>query len=379
VWPSADVTDLWHKWRPKSDPILPDGAQAEPARRFMVLAPAIGARPTTGLTLGVNGNMAFFRGDPASTHISSAAGGIRVSQKQQVLSNVRFSIFTGDDRWFLQGDNRLNWTSLNTYELGSDAGTDNATNVKYTFARLYEMAYRSVRPGLFVGGGLNMNLRSNIRAGDSVASFGQSAYVAYDIAHGFPIDKQVSTGTSVGLLFDTRDNGINASHGWLASAAYRTFFKELGGDATGQELSLDVRTYRPLTRSGSHRVAFWLMSDLVIGGVAPYLDLPTTGGEVRSGRGYAEGRYRGERLVYGEIEYRGTVTPNGLIGFVAFLNTSTVASTETGTTLFDSYAPAAGVGFRVLLNKRSRTNFATDWGWGKSGSRGFYLGIQEAF
>ena len=34
---------------------------------------------------------------------------------------------------------------------------------------------------------------------------------------------------------------------------------------------------------------------------------------------------------------------------------------------------------RVLLNKRSRTNLATDYAWGKGGARGFYLGIQEAF
>jgi hypothetical protein len=100
---------------------------------------------------------------------------------------------------------------------------------------------------------------------------------------------------------------------------------------------------------------------------------------VRSGRGYSEGRFRGEHLVYGEMEYRGALTPNGLLGFVAFLNSSTIGSSEAGTRLFQSYAPAAGVGLRVLLNKRSRTNFATDWGWGKDGSRGFYLGIQEAF
>ena len=47
--------------------------------------------------------------------------------------------------------------------------------------------------------------------------------------------------------------------------------------------------------------------------------------------------------------------------------------------LFQSWAPAGGFGFRVLLNKRSRTNLATDFGWGKSGASGFYLGIQEAF
>jgi hypothetical protein len=117
----------------------------------------------------------------------------------------------------------------------------------------------------------------------------------------------------------------------------------------------------------------------VTGGAPPYLDLPTTGGDVRSGRGYSEGRYRGEHLVYGEVEYRGALTPNGLLGFVAFLNSSTIGSAETGARLFETFAPAAGLGLRVLLNKRSRTNLTTDWGWGKAGSHGFYLGIQEAF
>jgi hypothetical protein len=32
-----------------------------------------------------------------------------------------------------------------------------------------------------------------------------------------------------------------------------------------------------------------------------------------------------------------------------------------------------------LLNKRSRTNLTADYGWGKDGAHGLYLGIQEAF
>src|SRR4051812_24676380 len=123
-WPTADVIDLWHKLRPKDQSAEQDTTRPPPSRQhFFVVAPAIGSKPSTGVTLGVNGNMAFFQGDEATTHISSMAGGIRVSQKKQVLSNVRFSVFTDNDRWFLQGDNRLNWTSLNTYPLGSDAGT----------------------------------------------------------------------------------------------------------------------------------------------------------------------------------------------------------------------------------------------------------------
>jgi hypothetical protein len=128
-------------------------------------------------------------------------------------------------------------------------------------------------------------------------------------------------------------------------------------------------------------VAFWLYGDLVANGVAPYFDLPTLGMDTygRSGRGYAEGRFRGERLVYGEVEYRATLTRNGLLGMVAFANTTTLSNLENTETLFDSFASAGGIGLRVLFNKRSRTNLCVDVAWGGQGSNGLYLGLQEAF
>jgi hypothetical protein len=381
--PATDLFDLWHKWRTKGEPaqeVEETARDPEPPERSAVAAPGLSARPSTGIMFGVIGNVASREGDPASTHLSTAIGGFRVSQKKQVLANMRFALFTADDRWLVQGDNRVYWMSLDTFDLGSSAAEAlDAANVKFRYIRLQNAAYRGVAPGLFIGAGLDLNLHANVRAGDSDAVFDRSAYAAYTRRHGFSMSGQVSTGTNVGLLYDSRDNAINASRGSLASAAYHTYFKGFGGDTTWQQVSLDVRTFRPVTASGSQRLAFWFLSDLITGGVAPYLDLPTIGGDIRSGRGYAEGRYRGERLMYGEVEYRGSLTANGLFGFVLFANATTVSSVDTGTKLFDSYAPAAGVGFRALLNKRSRTNLCVDWGWGKEGSRGFYLALQEAF
>jgi len=129
-----------------------------------------------------------------------------------------------------------------------------------------------------------------------------------------------------------------------------------------------------------HKLAFWGMSDLVTGGTAPYLDLPTTGGDGRSARGYGEGRYRGNHLAYGEVEYRGTLTSNGLLGFVGLRQHDHHRRTlRPASGCSTTWAPAAGTGLRLLLNKRSRTNLATDYAWGKARGRGFYLGIQEAF
>jgi hypothetical protein len=380
--PTRDVGDLWREVRHRSQAAEDEqtGA-AKRRRRFFVVAPTIGSKPSTGFSGGLNGNIAFFRGDEKTTHISSVSGGLRVSQKKQFLSGVRFSMFTADDRWFIQGDNRLSWTSQNTYGLGADTLSTGAENVKFNAFRLYETAYRNVRPHLFVGLGVNVTTHSNIRPGDGVLTkFDQSAYVAYNERHGFAPDRQTSGGTSLGLLFDTRDNSITAQRGWLASAAWRTFFNGfLGGDSTWQQLYLDLRTYRKLLADGRQMLAFWFLSDNVLSGTVPYLDLPATGSEGRSARGYSDGRYRGEHLAYGEMEYRGTLTRNGLLGFVAFLNTTTVDNADAGKKLFDDFAPAAGLGLRVLLNKHSRTNLTADYGWGKDGSRGLYLGIQEAF
>jgi hypothetical protein len=143
-----------------------------------------------------------------------------------------------------------------------------------------------------------------------------------------------------------------------------------------------VRTYVRLTRDARQKLAFWLFGDLVTGGVAPYFDLPTTGGDTygRSGRGYIQGRFRGQRMVYGEAEYRWTLTKNGLLGVVAFLNTETFSNEQTGEKLFDSFATAGGAGLRLMLSKRSKTNLCLDFGRGGQGSsHGVYFGVQEAF
>jgi hypothetical protein len=386
--PTLDAGDLWHALRHgRADPLSGDPGASAPTQptpsrdHFFVAAPTIGSKPTTGLSAGLNSNLAFFTGDEKTTHISSISGGLRVSQKKQVLSGVRFSMFTADDRWFISGDNRLSWTSQNTYGLGANTVAKGAENVKFNAFKLYETAYRTVAPHLFAGLGINVSTHSNIRPGDGVLStFDQSAYAAYNDLHGFRDERQTSAGTSVGLLLDTRNNGINAQRGWFASVSARTFFNGfLGGDSTWQQITLDLRTYRRLTRDGRQRLAFWFISDNVVSGTAPYLDLPATGSDGRSARGYGDGRYRGEHLAYGEMEYRGTVTRSGLLGVVAFVNTTTVDNADAKKRLFDDFAPAAGFGLRVLLNKRSRTNLTADYGWGKEGSRGLYLGIQEAF
>jgi outer membrane protein assembly factor BamA len=370
----TDVADLWRAIRHKP-PASAD--QPDEGKLMLVVAPVIGSNPSNGVTFGVAGQVAFYRGPTTTTSISSVVAGLTFSTKKQVLFNAGSGLFTDGNRWFLAGDDRLNATSQDTYELGGNSPASSAVNATYNFIRLHETVYRQIKPHLFAGAGLLFDSHTSVNPAEP-----QSSYITYTSEHGFTPDGQQSAGVSINVLFDSRDSQINAYRGWFANASYRTFFNGfLSGDSSWQAVHADLRHYVGLTPDARHRLAFWFYGDLVFDGFPPYFDLPTTAMDTygRSARGYREGRFRGERLLYGEIEYRGTLTTNGLLGMVVFINTTTIADVDAGQKLFDSFAPAGGAGLRLLMNKRSRTNLCFDFAWGKDGSHGIYLAVQEAF
>jgi len=377
---TMDVFDLWRKVRHKENPQAESWDYRKPMIAF---APVIGAKPSSGILLGAAGNVAFYRGDPSTTHISSAVASVTFSTKKQTAITNRFTAFGRGDRWRLDGDHRFQWTSLETFELGTSADTRTGVDADFDFFRLHHTAYYRLHPALYAGAGLYFDNHTNVRPAEGQeATWDESPYVQYSTAHNLPLESQISAGTSLDFLWDTRDSFINPDRGSLAKASYRTLFDGfLGGDSTWQKFTLDVRTYRKLSRTSHQQLAFWLFADMVVGGVAPYLDLPGTALDTygRSARGYSEGQFRGEKLAYGEIEYRAPLMRNGLVGMVAFLNTTTVTNLANDEHLFDSFATGGGAGLRLLINKRSKTNLCFDVGFGKQGSRGVYLAVQEAF
>ena len=383
---TTDIFDVWRAVRHKENPAEP--AAWDYRQTMKAFAPVIGAKPSSGALLGVAGNIAFYRGDPATTRISSMVASLTWSTKGQIALTDRFTIFGRDDRFRLDADHRAQWTSLPAPPLGTSTGPDDGVLTDFDFFRLHHTAYYHLGRGVYAGAGLyydnHINIGPHTDEDDESASaeWATSPFVEYSEAHGLPLDAQASAGPSVDLLWDTRDSFINAARGWLAKASYRTSFDGfLGADSSWQRANLDLRTYQPLSADRRHLLAGWGFADLIVGGVAPYLDLPGTGLDTygRSARGYSEGEFRGERLAYGEIEYRGTLMRNGLLGMVVFVNATTVSNLQQDEGLFDSVAVGGGAGFRLLINKRSKTNLCFDVGFGKQGSRGIYLAIQEAF
>jgi len=390
--PQIDLLDLWHKIRGRE----PDAqAQKEPQGLMIAAMPIIGRNPTSGLTFGVAGQVAFIAGNPETTRISSAVSSLSFSTKNQILVNVRFDAYTSDSTWLIEGDNRVYKAGESVYGLGTNTPSSAAVDANYTWLRLHETIYKRVRGPFYVGGGLLFDSHTHIRPATVTDEEWQaSPFIVYSERHGLPTGSQQSGGISANALFDRRVGEIDPRSGWMAQASYRASYKGfLSGDSSWQLAHLEVRSYVPLsaqpdqaTKSAGgvpakHRLAFWGFADLTTRGVPPYFDLPTTVSDTygRSSRGYIMGRYRGERMVYGEVEYRQMLTENGLLGLVAFANTTTVTDRSTGEELFHSYAPAAGAGLRALFNKHSRTNLCIDFAFGKDGAKGVYLAIQDAF
>lgn len=126
-------------------------------------------------------------------------------------------------------------------------------------------------------------------------------------------------------------------------------------------------------------IALWAFYWTALKSHTPYLDLPSIGWDPyqqRSGRGFPQNRYRGNRLLYFESEYRRDLSRDGLFGFVLFTNLNAVS--ELVTNEFAHLHLAGGGGLRLKFNKRSGINISLDYGISKQYSM-FYLNLGETF
>jgi hypothetical protein len=368
----------------------------------LILLPIIGSNPATGFMLGVGGQYAF-KMPGENTLFSLLSGSAQVTTKNQILILLKNNIYTKNNRIFFSGDWRYLIFSQNTYGLGTNSPeggildyqynlggleTSNdslAQPMEFNFLRIYQSASFIIRKGIYAGIGYNLDYYSKIEdqrlrldPNDSLIT----SHYAYSKYYGFDTDKYYSSALNVNLIFDTRDNMINPYKGYYALLSWRGAMKVLGNKTNGNFFHLEWRSFHPLSvRNPRHLMAFWLMGSFSPDGEFPYLILPATAYDQRSrsARGYTQGRFRGNNLVYGEAEYRFPLSScGGVWGGVLFVNATTANNTIQSLALFESVKPGYGLGLRIMVDKKSRTNLAIDLGFGDRSS-GFYLAASETF
>ncbi|MFX6751336.1 hypothetical protein ABTH43_19640, partial [Acinetobacter baumannii] len=84
-------------------------------------------------------------------------------------------------------------------------------------------------------------------------------------------------------------------------------------DNNWQSLLIDARKYAHFPKGSKNTLAFWTYDWFTISGKPPYLNLVSTASDtyLNMGRGYIQGRFRGENLLYMESEYRFGISRNG--------------------------------------------------------------------
>ncbi len=374
--------------------------------------PVIAVNPTFGVLYGLAASTSMFTGNPATTRMSTSLGTFTYSTKKQLMFTFKTNVYLPDDNWILLGDWRFFDTSQPTFGLGTGpqsvklAGQgieyedgmfskpiDDAQLMEFRYFRFHETALIKIRNGLYAGLGYHLDIHSKINDNllDLDTTGGNqptiTSHYGYSVAEEFDPTGYTLSGVSLNLLYDTRDNAATPYKGRYALMTFRMNPEFLGSTKSSSSLWLEYRDYIKLSPKPqpSHMLAFWIYGNFTTSGTLPYLDLPALGWDQfgRSGRAYTQGRFRGQNLMYSEMEYRvhllGTKKNPDFMGAVAFINATTASNKAAEIDLFNYVDLGYGVGLRFMMNKTSRTNITLDYAWGHYGAQGLFLNVNETF
>ena len=373
--------------------------------RFLPL-PAVASTPTTGWMLGVAPGAYWSLGDKATTSPSSALGTVIFTQKKQILITAKANTFFDGDGWNMLTDFRYFINSQPTYGLGTgpqsakpvgNGGVDFTDNpyqpietaqmMEYNYLRIHNTVMKRYRDSrVFAGLGYHFDyhykIQDNLLNLDTVPQIVTSHY-GYSTLKGFDPTNYILSGISFNFLYDSRDNAVNPYSGRYAYANIRVNPEFLGSTKSSSILWMEYRDYLHLSKERPrHLIGFWTYGWFQTSGTVPYMDLPAVGWDQfgRSARAYTQGRFRGQDLIYTELEYRFPLQKKKeMFGGVVFINGTTATNRDANINLYEYFDIAYGLGLRVMVIKKSRANLTIDYAWGKYGAQGFYFGLNEAF
>jgi len=348
-----------------------DSVAAEKSKRkyqFSIL-PGVGYTLQSSFVANVSGNVVYKNGSNDSTNFSTFIGGASYTAKQQLLFYLQSNIWSKNNNWNFTSDVRLYKYPQNTYGLGGYTKEEDASLINYSFLRFYSTLLKKAAPHFYVGAGLMVDKHWHI----TQEKIKQTDFDNY----GFK-SESISSGVSLNVLSDTRNNPINAYKGYFANAVVRFNTTILGSNDNWTSLVLDLRKYYKI--GGKNIVlSLWNYDWLTLNGNAPYLDLPSTAWDSYNniGRGYTQSRFRSPDLLYIESELRFNLSKNQLFGAVLFANAQSYS--EFPSKKFEKIIPGFGTGLRLKFNKHSKTNLALDYGLGIDGSGGIFVNLGEVF
>ncbi len=341
----------------------------KPGKLLWAVFPVAGYALQSGGVAILASNISWYSAEGAN--LSNITFNPEYSFMKQTILPFTSSIWTAGNEFNFLGDWRFYKYPSYTYGLGSHTLLNKVDTIDYSFFKFDQEALMKVAHNLYGGFGYNLDYHWNIEDYSEMTDF---------ISYNNNQEKTVSSGLIAHLKYDNRENINNPVSAFYGSIIYRWNSTLLGSDDNWQYIQVEMRKYIKLNGRGTTKLAFWSWNEFTFGGKPPYLDLPSTGWDTYSntGRGYIQGRFRGNNMLYLETELRFNILKNGLLGGVVFSNAETTP--QSMNTFGNSIiSPGEGVGIRLKLNKYSGSNLCIDYAFGTQGSRGFFFNIGEVF
>src|SRR5262245_59467785 len=189
-------------------PRLGDTVQI-PGKLTFSLLPSVSANPAAGVSFGVSGVGAMRLGPKTETTMSTFGLSANYTTKGQFNLLLRSSVYGAKNRLKFEGDWRYLDTNQPTYGLGSVQPSSFESPMDFQLVRFYETGYLEAVPNILLGVGYHLDWHFDIV--DRNAQNGVTTpYLQYNA--GQPVTHSVSSGLSLNILTDTRDNPINPKH-----------------------------------------------------------------------------------------------------------------------------------------------------------------------
>ncbi|WP_299049894.1 BamA/TamA family outer membrane protein [uncultured Polaribacter sp.] len=334
----------------------------------IITAPIISYSPETSLGFGLGAKYLFkFKGSGEETRTSNMPVSLLYTLNNQFFIYSGFEIFTNQEKWVISGNIAFQNYPRFYYGIGRNTPKTNE-EIYDNFQVLVEpiLLKRAFARYLFLGGGFRFNkiYDTEVEPGGLLDTNRPSGF-----------DGSTSTGLELALLYDSRDNILNASKGWYFELTKGFYNTSLGGTHNFDLTRFDLRHYIKVSKKNNDVLAFQAVGHFSNGDV-PLAELALLGNE-RIMRGYIEGRFIEENLVAAQVEYRKTFK-DSRFGFVAFLGAGDVFNKSRDLKINDLKLNY-GAGLRFMLDKKERLNIRFDFGSGNETDGNFYINIAEAY
>ncbi len=369
---SVQTTDIFEfigqkilKKEPKTD-----STKTFSSKPILSVFPGVGYSQLKGLSFFFDANISYY--SHPKTNLSVIDFSPEYALKNLFTPTLFATIWTKENQWNFVIDWRYFNYFIKDYGLGDDSKGDVFTNYSYNYLRLHQVASKQIKIDFYLGLGYNFDRHYDIQNLDFTNSTNANEY---------GIGKNsTSSGPVFNILYDTRRNeNTPVAGGWYANLAFTQNLKIFRSDENYQTIYTDFRHYIALGRNPYNLLTFRNINWLITNGRAPYLDLPSTQWDVynNTGRPYIQGRYRGQKMIYLESEYRFNLLKNQMLGGAFFANLQ--AYNDFDSRHISRPIPGYGASLRILVNKASRVYFNISYGFGINGAKGFLFKLGEFY